>query len=876
MGGDRHPHCISSRIIFSILFTCFISISYPSNAKSTEYTPPDTFLLDCGSAKRTTLDDDRIFKSDAETVSMLSTNEDVEFSVDSISVDPGSNFPSAAIPLCKTARIFPEESVYSFFISQPGKHWIRLYFFPLPHPLYDLKNAEFSVLADETVLLRDFSMNNETSPIIFKEYLVNATGKLMLKFQPKEGSHAFINAIEVYSAPDNLIPDSAFSAINPVNIYNGLANIPLEFCYRLNVGGPEITPKHDTLSRTWIPDITYNAFPQGAQNVTAAGKIKYPDEAQGAANPLIAPKWVYQTAQQMQDSQTMDPNFNLTWKMDVDPSFDYMIRLHFCDIISMRANDLYFNVYVNTLTAINSLDLSSKGGLATAYYTDMVLNSSSITDGKITVQVGPVPNGDSGQVNAILNGLEIMKLSNLAKSLDGFITADGTDMSSTASGSTKMKAVAGIGLALAATAMLFLGVVVVKWKRRPADWQKRNSFSSWLLPINSSQTSFLSSKSSRSSRTRSTFSSKKSRSSSTFFSNRGLGKFFSLKELKIATQNFDEKRVIGVGGFGKVYFGALEDGDKVAIKRGNPSSEQGINEFQTEIQMLSRLRHRHLVSLIGFCDEESEMILVYEFMANGPFRDHLYGKSDKPPLPWIQRLEICIGSARGLHYLHTGAAQGIIHRDVKTTNILLDENFVAKVSDFGLSKDAAMDQGHVSTAVKGSFGYLDPEYFRRQQLTEKSDVYSFGVVLFEVLCARPVICPGLPREQVSLADWALQQHRKGQLENIIDPRIAPTICPEALKKFVEAAEKCLADYGVDRPGMGDVLWSLEYALQLQQTFSQLNNPEDKSVMNLIEFDQPATILESSKTDPPSTSDASSEIMDVSSNVFESMGPQTGR
>lgn len=422
--------------------------------------------------------------------------------------------------------------------------------------------------------------------------------------------------------------------------------------------------------------------------------------------------------------------------------------------------------------------------------------------------------------NGTLNGLEILKISNDAGSLDGLSSVKNLLPKSSSKKNNIGLIIGCVVGAVAAVALIGLCYCCLA-ARKSKDTHQGYP---WLpLPLyGNSQTMTKMSTTSQKSGTASCIS----------LASSNLGRVFSFQEILDATNKFDESLLLGVGGFGRVYKGTLEDGTKVAVKRGNPRSEQGLAEFRTEIEMLSKLRHRHLVSLIGYCDERSEMVLVYEYMANGPLRSHLYG-TDLPPLSWKQRLEICIGAARGLHYLHTGASQSIIHRDVKTTNILLDENFVAKVADFGLSKTGpALDQTHVSTAVKGSFGYLDPEYFRRQQLTEKSDVYSFGVVLMEVLCTRPALNPVLPREQVNIAEWAMTWQKKGMLDQIMDSNLVGKVNPASLKKYGETAEKCLAEYGVDRPSMGDVLWNLEYALQLEETSSALMEPDDNSTNHI--------------------------------------------
>ncbi|KAG5547261.1 hypothetical protein RHGRI_013062 [Rhododendron griersonianum] len=222
-------------------------------------------------------------------------------------------------------------------------------------------------------------------------------------------------------------------------------------------------------------------------------------------------------------------------------------------------------------------------------------------------------------------------------------------------------------------------------------------------------------------------------------------RFIPLCHILKATNDFDDALVTGTGGFGKVYKANIDDGATttvVAIKRLSANSRQGATEFWTELELLSKFRHANLVSLIGYCNEYREMIIVYEYMAKGTLADHLYKTSTREEsggsrshLTWEQRLNICLDAGRGLDYLHNG---GIIHRDVKSTNILLDEYLVAKVSDLGISKSMTTYlTTHVSTNVKGTFGYLDPDYSLTHRLTRKSDVYAFGVVLLEVLSGRP-------------------------------------------------------------------------------------------------------------------------------------------
>ncbi|OMO65492.1 hypothetical protein COLO4_31162 [Corchorus olitorius] len=298
---------------------------------------------------------------------------------------------------------------------------------------------------------------------------------------------------------------------------------------------------------------------------------------------------------------------------------------------------------------------------------------------------------------------------------------------------------------------------------------------------------------------------------------------FSLAEIKAATDNFFPLLQIG-GGFGIVYKGTLNHGNgtmDVAVKRFEKGSSSAAKFFQNEVKLLCQLRHPNLVSLIGFCEENNEMILVYEHMGNGSLAHHLYGWWPPAPLSWKQRLRICIGAARGLHYLHTGAKYALLHGHVKTLNIFLDEENSCKLIGFSFSKMGPFSMSKASlvrqdSRVRGTYGYMAPEYTSHLEMTEKSEVYSFGIVLFEVLFGRRVLDGTLPWGEQNLLDWASEYIRKGTVYQVIDPYLKGKIAPECFEKYLEIACSCVHYDRNERPGMGEVEVTLELALELQE------------------------------------------------------------
>ncbi|KAF0888635.1 hypothetical protein E2562_016095 [Oryza meyeriana var. granulata] len=343
-----------------------------------------------------------------------------------------------------------------------------------------------------------------------------------------------------------------------------------------------------------------------------------------------------------------------------------------------------------------------------------------------------------------------------------------------------------VGGAAVVAALLAFTVCITRRKRSPKQTEERSqSYVSWDI---------------------------KSTSTSTVPQVRG-ARMFSFDELKKITNNFSEANDIGNGGYGKVYRGTLPTGQLVAVKRSQQGSLQGNLEFRTEIELLSRVHHKNVVSLVGFCFDQGEQMLVYEYVPNGTLKESITGKSGVR-LDWKRRLRVVVGAAKGIAYLHELADPPIIHRDIKSSNVLLDERLNAKVSDFGLSKLLGEDgRAQITTQVKGTMGYLDPEYYMTQQLTDKSDVYSFGVLLLEVITARKPLERGryVVREVKEAVDRRKDMYG---LHELLDPSLGASSALAGLEQYVDLALRCVEESGVDRPSMGEAVAEIERIVKM--------------------------------------------------------------
>ncbi|KAJ1376733.1 Serine-threonine/tyrosine-protein kinase, catalytic domain [Sesbania bispinosa] len=774
---------------------------FPSEVYS--YDPADNFAVNCGYSGNVNFHN-RNWIGDVNVDPKLFSTIEVQSGQPSVKSYP-PNSPSVSQVPFGTARLFHSKFTYSFPVTN-GPKFLRLHFYPTSYLNFDPYNALFSVIAGNLTLLKDFNASlwvHKDDKTITKEYCVNVeTGeRLNVTFLPSTNhsdAYAFINGIEVVSMPPFLYytntsdldfkvkPKLVGHDGTPFQIQHDKA---LETLYRVNVGDNQVPASNDTgMFRNWDNDYPRYLEKQYPFSVSSGFAVQVNYRNNVIPN-YTAPAVVYLTARSYGRDETAD--YNVTWNFEVDSQFNYMIRLHFCefDLHIQREGDRVFQIFIAETLAEQYADVISwSGGNLVPVHKDyaVIMNtqgSSNSEKANLSIKLQRLPEGMGTKYRDVtLNGIEIFKISDENHNLAGpnpeaILSPPSQNQSSKQSKTTTVivaVVVAVPGFILASV----IGIIIFRRWRRSHEGSQKTKTEGSFLPSH-------------------------------------LCRYFTIAEIRAATNNFDDVFIIGVGGFGNVYKGYIDGTTPVAIKRLKPGSQQGVNEFMNEIEMLSQLRHVHLVSLIGYCNDGGEMIIVYDFMARGTLREYLY-HSDNQPLSWKQRLAILLGAARGLHYLHAGATHNIIHRDVKSTNILLDEKWVAKVSDFGLSKvgPTGMSVTHVSTVVKGSLGYLDPEYYKRQRLTLKSDVYSFGVVLLEVLCGRPPFVRTMDKKKANLVDWVRKCYDKGEIEQTVDPFIKDSVTVECLKCYSQMAMSCLHDDGNQRPSMSDVVGALQFALQL--------------------------------------------------------------
>ncbi|KAJ4836502.1 hypothetical protein Tsubulata_035491 [Turnera subulata] len=290
----------------------------------------------------------------------------------------------------------------------------------------------------------------------------------------------------------------------------------------------------------------------------------------------------------------------------------------------------------------------------------------------------------------------------------------------------------------------------------------------------------------------------------------GWGHWYTLRELEVSTHGFAPEKVIGEGGYGIVYHGVLPDNTQVAVKNLLNNRGQAEREFKVEVEAIGRVRHKNLVRLLGYCAEGAQRMLVYEFVNNGNLEQWLHGDvGPRSPLTWEIRMNIILGTAKGLSYLHEGLEPKVVHRDVKSSNILLDRLWNSKVSDFGLAKLLFSDSCYITTRVMGTFGYVAPEYASTGMLNERSDVYSFGILIMEIISGRNPVDYSRPPDEVNLIDWVKKMVTERNPEGVLDPKLPEKPSSRALKRALLVALRCVDPNAQKRPKMGHIVHMLE-------------------------------------------------------------------
>ncbi|KAF5206295.1 Kinase family protein [Thalictrum thalictroides] len=294
------------------------------------------------------------------------------------------------------------------------------------------------------------------------------------------------------------------------------------------------------------------------------------------------------------------------------------------------------------------------------------------------------------------------------------------------------------------------------------------------------------------------------------FSHLGWGHWFTLRDLELATNRFSKENVLGEGGYGVVYRGHLINGTPVAVKKLLNNLGQAEKEFRVEVEAIGHVRHKNLVRLLGYCVEGTHRMLVYEYVNNANLEQWLHGAMRQHGyLTWEARIKILLGTAKALAYLHEAIEPKVVHRDIKSSNILIDDNFDAKVSDFGLAKMLGAGKSHITTRVMGTFGYVAPEYANSGLLNEKSDIYSFGVVLLEAITGRDPVDYGRPAHEVNMVEWLKMMVGNRRSEEVVDPNIETRPSTRALKRALLTALRCVDPDSEKRPKMGQVVRMLE-------------------------------------------------------------------